>query len=376
MDVCIHESVKDVDESKWDVIVGRNRLICRHKYIRAVEDSQINDCRYFYPVVYDGEDIIAHTSVYFISTELDLFAQGATKKIIHSIRKKRKDFCILRSLECGTPIALGNTISFKEGIDQRKVFTMLYEKIESLAKEMKVKVLLFRDFNEEETPFYDILKDLEYVKIHNLPNTKIDIKWKTFDEYLSAMRSQYRWKIVNRMKDFYKDDVFMEIVNEFSQYSGELERLCRNVYDQAKEYKRERLPAVFFENMDKYLGERSAIILAKKGKIPIGFTLLFFDDDILIPIFSGLDYNYNYDYSVYFNLLYKSVDVAIQNSMKCVELGITTLVPKKEIGAEVVPLNMYMKHFNSFLNRIVPKAFDLMTPQDKTKVVRVFKKAV
>ncbi|MFH1505095.1 MAG: GNAT family N-acetyltransferase [Candidatus Omnitrophota bacterium] len=373
MKIKVYESVTEIDEKEWNAIVGRNRLICSHKYLKAIEKSQINDCRYYYPVVYDGNEIIAHTCVYSIDTELDTFARGITKIIINLIRRVWKEFLILRSLECGTPVAIGNTISFKEGADKANVLKLLAQEVEHLAKELNIKTILFRDFYDQELGLFDDLIQLGYIRIHNLPSTEIKIKWKNFDEYLNSIRSRYKWKIIRRMEKCRGEDISIQVLNNFSEYADELEKLWVNIYNHAAEYRRERLGADFFKNIDKYLGDLSAVILIKKGDALVGFTLLLFDDETLIPMYSGLDYAYNKKYCIYFNLLYEIVKVGIERGMSNIELGITTLVPKKEIGATVSSLNMYMKYFSPCFSKIVPRVFDLMTPQPKSKSKNVFR---
>ncbi|NQS90284.1 GNAT family N-acetyltransferase [Patescibacteria group bacterium] len=362
-----------MNEKEWNSIVGKDRMICTYKYLNAIEKSEINDCRYYYPVVYEEGRIIAHACVYFISTELDAFAQGITKKIIDLIRRKWKGFFVLRSLECGTPVALGSTVSFREGINQAEVLSLMRREIENLAKKLNIGVVLFRDFYDEELGVFDNLTEAGYNRIHNLSNTKLEIRWKSFDEYLNSMRSNYRMKIIKRMKKCHRENVTIQVLRNFSRYADELERLWTNVYYHATEYRRERLTAVFFRNIDQYLGERSGIILVKEDNMPIGFGLLLFDDETLTSMFFGINYDYNKDHFIYFNLLYKVVEVAIEEGMNDIDMGITTLVPKKDIGFAVAPLNMYMKHFNPLLNKIVPRAFEMMTPQDNTGPRRVFK---
>lgn len=372
MEVKIYKSIIEIEEKEWDEITN-NRLICTHKYLEAIEKSQINDCQFFYPVVYDGNKIVAHTCVYFITTELDTFAQGLLKKAIILFRNFYKNFLILRSLECGTPVALGTTISYREDIDKATALELICKEIEQLAKQLNIKVILFRDFYNDELVLYDHLLKFGYSRIHNLPGTKIEIKWKSFDEYLSAMRKRYRKEISLRRKKFSRDGITVEILKDFSNHGKDLERLWMKVYEQATEYKRERLPSAFFENINKYLRNKSSLLLVKKDGTPIAFSLLLFDRETLVPLFCGLDYTYNEEYCVYFNLFYKIIEIGIEEGMKDIDLGITTLEPKKEVGAEVVTQNMYMKHLNPLLNRIVPKLFDIMTPQDTTGPKRVFK---
>ena len=125
MEVKIYNSITEIEESKWDEIVGRNRIICTHRFLEAVEKSNINDCKYFYPVVYDNDKIIAHACAYSISMELDYLPEGIAKKIINLIRKIWKNFLIIKLVECGTPIALGNTISFAEDIDKKLALSLI-----------------------------------------------------------------------------------------------------------------------------------------------------------------------------------------------------------------------------------------------------------
>lgn len=367
-----YRSITDVSEGEWDAIVGKDRILCTHKYIEALEKSGVGGGRCYYPVVYDNDEIIAHASAYFINTELDLCAHGAIKKTINLIRRKWKDFFILRSLECGPPISVGSAISFKDGVNRAEALRLVCHEIESLAKELGVDFILFRDFYNEEMEFYDLLKERGYMKIHNLPKAEIKIKWKTFDEYLNSMRSNYRRKIVKRIDKCAKANISIHVMKNFSDSAPELKRLYDNVYNHAKEIKRERLNESFFQNINKYLGEKAVMIRAVKNDKLIGCMLLLFSGKTLISKFPGLDYDCNQECCTYFNLFYKTIELAIETGMDDVDMGITTLDPKKDMGSSIVALNMYMRHSNPFLNKIIPGLFDMITPQD-TEPRNVFK---
>lgn len=373
MDIKVYRSITDIDEKEWDAVAGRNRIICTHNYLEAVEKSEINDCSYYYPVVYEKGDIVAHASAYSISTELDTFVQGFLKRMIGLTRRVWKNFLIVRFLECGTPVAIGNTISFKPGVDRVKVMKLLAGAMEDLAREIGVKTILFRDFYDQELLLFDSLKDLGYNKIKNLPTVRMRIRWGSFREYLNSMRARYKRKIVKQRKLCCRDNVSLEVLRDFSKYSRDLERLWSNVYARAKEYRRERLTARFFENIDSYLGNRAILTLVKKGSLPIGFMLMLVDERTLIPFFCGLDYRYNEEYAIYFNLFSKAVEIAIDRGLEDIEMGITTLTPKKNLGGVVTALNMYLKHLNPLAARIIPKLFDVTIPKEDLGSRNVFR---
>jgi len=367
-------SIREIDSEIWNSIVGRNRLICRHEYLLAVESSKINDCQYFYPIVYDENGrMLAHACLYYISTELDSFAQGIAKKIITGIRKFWKSFMILRSIECGTPVALGNTISFAEGVDQVAALEAIVQAAEAVARGMQVKVVLFRDFFNHERGAFDRLLGWGYHMVGNLPTTHLEMRWHSFDAYLNAMRRPYRRRIQKDMRALNLPEVSVEVVTDFASLAGELVELWNNVFDKAKEYKRERLTAEMFIHISDLLAAKSSVLLIKVHGRVAAFALLLYDDDVLIPLFCGIDYRHNEKYSLYMNLMNYEVKHAIEKQVRILDLGITTLRPKQEMGAGVEELLMYMKHLNPLLNGVVPAAFRMMTPASDPAKLRVFK---
>lgn len=373
MNVKIHKSISEINEGRWDAIVPKDRIFCSYKYIEALENSGMNKGACYYIAVYDGDDIVAHTCAYSLSTELDVFARGALKRIINAIRRKWKNFFILKSLECGPPIALGNTLSFKDGLDRAGALRLIFQETEKLAKELRINFILFRDFYDEEANFYSFLEGSGYAKIHNLPKAELKVRWKSFNDYLNAMRSNYRCKIIRNMEKCSKANISVQPLKDISSSARDLKRLYDNVSRQAKEIKREQLSETFFRDIDRYFGEKAVMLAAKKDDKLIGFMLTFINDKEFIPGLLGLDYDYNREYYIYFNLFYKTIELSIERGADKIDMGITTLEPKKDMGSEVVTLNMYMKHFNPILNRIIPTLFDMITPPDTTGPRNVFK---
>jgi predicted N-acyltransferase len=118
------------------------------------------------------------------------------------------------------------------------------------------------------------------------------------------------------------------------------------------------------------------MVIAKKGDRFIGSSLLLLNNKTFISLFIGLDYDYNEEYFIYFNLFYKAIELAIEKGAEEIELGITTLDPKRDMGADVVALNMYMRHANPFLNKVIPVLFDIITAPDTTMPRNVFKEGL
>jgi predicted N-acyltransferase len=372
----IYSSITDIEEKNWNSIIGRNGILRSYRFLLTVEKSNINDCKYYYPVVYDNDKIAAHACVYSITTDLDTLSSNITKKIILFVRLLWKNFLKIKFLECGSPIAIGNLISFSDDIDKEKALNLLVDCIETLAKINDIGVILIRDFYENDINFFNHLIGRKYKRVNNLPDTILNIKWVTFNQYLHDIKSYFRSKIIKKIKIANNNNLIFEIHDNFSHIADQLQILWYNVYNNAKEYKREILTKEFFINLETYLNGKAKVILSKKDSKIVGFALILVDDDSLRFMYSGIDYNVNREYSVYFNSIYRVINQAIVEGKKDIDAGISTYLPKIEIGAEMVNLYMYMKHTNILLNPIITNLFNLLTPKVKLKNSNIFKEEI
>jgi len=374
MEVKLLKSIREVEEKEWDSIVSTDRLICSHRYLKAIEESNINDCDFRYIVAYRNGKVIAHTCIYSMSFDLDIFATGLVQRINNTIRRIYPGFLKMGLVECGTPTALGNTISYAEGVERVEILNLFVEKMDEFAREKDIGLLILRDFTEDEIKFYDILKQFDFSRVNNLPNTLLKITWNSFDDYIQGLRSNYRYKIKKNIKKSADRRIKIELLDDYSQYAEVLCRLWMNVYERAKEYKREILTPQYFKNLNRYLAGEALVVVVKKDEEIIGFSLILIDNLTLRYIYSGLNYEYNDDYSVYFNMLYTMIKFAIESRKHKFEMGITTYIPKLDVGAQIEPLYVYLRHRNNILNSIVPKAFGFFTPNNTSKLRNVFRK--
>jgi predicted N-acyltransferase len=373
MEVKTISSIEAIAADEWNRIVGENRLICRHEFLLAVERSRLSDFIHAYVLLYEGDQLVGHASLCALSTELDTFATGYLKRCIECIRKVWKGFLVLRSVECGCPIALGSTITLTDSCNQAEAIHLLTVAAEQLAAAHRMKVIMFRDFTEQDRTTQEALKQSGYSSLPNLPSAELSISWDTFDGYLHSLRSSYRNKVKARKKALREAGITIEYVQDFGHLADDLLRLWTNVYDRAKEYRREVLNADFFRNMNALLGSRTGVIAAMHEGRLVGFVLLLFDDRTLVPLYCGLDYSVVNHCPVYINLFYSAIDIAISSSHDSIDFGITTLEPKIEIGAELAPLTMYMKDTRPITGKVTPRLFAQMTPAPPSLKRKVFR---
>ena len=366
-------TIEYIDKQEWDSIIQPDHIICTYDYIKAMESAGINDCDYRYIMIYDAEKLVAHTCIYSMSFDLDIFDKGASKKIIEFFRKLfTPDFLRFKVIECGTPTALGNTVTVLDDYDKSHILKLITEEMTAYAREKGINILIYRDFYNFDLNYSDSLKNYGFKRVKVLPNAEVINSWHTFEEYMNDMRSRYRYRLKKFLRSMEKSSIIVEIRDHFSDLAEELTTLWFQIYNHAKEYKREILTPQYFINMDQYLKERSKVILFKLNGRIIAFDFIIIDDETLRPLFIGLDYKHNEENKLYFNILCQSVKMGIDLGKKKIEMGITTMGPKKEIGSEVIPAYGYMKHLRPLTHILITNLFSLFSPPDYRDRKRVF----
>jgi predicted N-acyltransferase len=374
MEARIYTSISHLPAGKWDSIAGP-QVACSHAYLSLLEKSGLNPGRSYYVTVENEDKVLAHTCAYLMSAGLDVFARGPLKKLILLLRRAWKDFLIIKYLECGSPVTTANPVSVRPGVDTARVLGCLCGAVEELAAKLGVKVVLLRDFCDDETGFGGVFAGRGYGKIHNLPKAELEVRWKSFDAYLDAMRSNYRRKIVKRIEKCAEAvHVTVRPLRELPDGCWqELARLYENILRNTKEVSRAGLPAAFFRDMASYLGDRAAIVIAQKSTRIVGFMLLLKCGEELSASSMGLDYEHSEEHFIYFNLFYAAIRYGIEQGFRKVCLSITTLDPKRDMGARITGLNMFLRHRNGVFTRVLDTLFDMITAPDTSIPRDVFK---
>jgi predicted N-acyltransferase len=203
-----------------------------------------------------------------------------------------------------------------------------------------------------------------------LPTAMIDLPYASFDEYLGAMRAQYRRRVRQTFKR--SSELRIEHRAQFAELAGELARLWRLIYDRATEVKREILTPAFFAAASE-LEETSVLLTRRDDGSIASFALLLSDGPWLSFLHCGFDLDVARSEGAYFRLLYEIVRVAIEGGFDQVELGMTTLQPKLDIGAVPVPLYACLKHRNPLVQRALGAVGNRVIRPEHFEPRKVFK---
>lgn len=376
MELKLFNSIDEIEENLWDSLLPPNEIIKTHRFLKAVERSNINNCNFSYVLFFSNGKAVANASIFCMDIYLDVIAPVLIKNICRNIRKAIPNFLKLKLVGCGTPVATcGNGIAISEKTHFKQIIVSLTQAIFQIAERERAHCLLYKEYNSQEAHAFDTLQSMGFLKLPSLPTTFIDVSWHSFDEYLKSLKKKYRLLVKNDLAKLNDPELSIEISKDFGKYANELWTLYMNVYEKA-EVKFEQLTPEFFQNISIYLkGESSAILFKINNKI-VAFELIIEDDFTLRPIYLGIDYEMNKNISLYFNSIYQIIKIGIERNKTTIELGQTSYYPKLKTGARVEPLYLYLKFKAPLVQYILKYPLNALFPERIFATKNVFKNQI
>lgn len=372
MQIKIYERLADVPREQWNQILEHQSRVYSHEFFQVVEQSGLNDFDYLYLMISDDSGTpLGVTCTYTVTTDLAIFAPRLLKTILDWVRILFPGFMRVRMQECGTPINLGSPIVLADRQDSQAVVALVAATLEDVARRHGAFLIVVRDFGEADRELMQCFSERGYRTVDNLPNTCLDIEWTSIGEYLAAMKSYYRSKLLRHLKRLEGQGVTCSLVADFEHLAEELCEQFLIVHNQADEYQREVLTPEFYRRFSRLPGGCSRVLLFHHEGELIGHALLFFDNELLRWMFFGRTRAAND--SLYMFAGHKVIETAINTGMKQLELGLTTYSVKRDLGARMVPLWMALRSPRRFVNPLISFFYPLLNSVPAVQKRSVFK---
>ncbi|MCL2638803.1 MAG: GNAT family N-acetyltransferase [Oscillospiraceae bacterium] len=330
-----------------DALVSDFNIQHKTKYLQTLTKNLDNNFEGYFAVAQIDSEIIAWTYV-FIDGDFafDGVLSGLGEKIYKLLPKKFKTAFI------SSPVAEYNMfhVSRKYKLIEALIIGKMTEEILVFLKNKKAELVIVKDhINSYNCDFYRA----NFIHLHFMPGTYIDFNCSCFEEYLMCLKKKWRANIRNRINRR-KDDLKIEIINA-AELTEEECASCHELYFQTRDKQRlkhELLSRDYFCECGKMLGEKCKMMVAKiSGKI-IGFAQLLENENDVINVRMGMDYDCNKDYNLYHHLLYKNIIYCLENNKKRLYTSQTCYRPKIEAGAKLLPLHTYIYFQNQLFQKI------------------------
>lgn len=363
-----------VDPATWDRLVPPGNAALRHHYLRAWEHAELAGLRSSPLVACEpGSGLpVAACPGYWYDLDLPGTRVPRAAPFLRAVRGAWPRFLMARTYELGSPTPLTNPFMVLDRTRRESAVRTLGETALAAAEDHRAQFVLVQNLPSLDVPAAQALLPLGFLGVPILPTVVVDLPYASFDEYLGAMRSQYRRRAHQTLRR--SEGLRVEHRRHFADLSGELAHLWRLIYDRATELRREVLTPAYFRAMSD-VEESSVLLLRRSDGSVASFGLLLADPPWLSFLYCGFDAAAGREEGAYFRLLYEIIRTAIDGGFRHAELGVTTVGPKLDVGGVPVPLFALLKHRSTLLHRAIGAFATGPVSPDDVRPRRVFKEA-
>jgi len=351
----IYDSITDVSPEAWQRLTGSEPdLGMDPRLIRVLEETLADQCRMWTMMVEDPMGaVVACACLCLFAVDAVITAPPAVRKITEFIRSCWAGFFKFGLLFCSLPVPAGeNHIRMTPEADREAVLAAVDEGMRQLARKHHARMMLLKEFELARQSELAPLERLGYLRGDVPPPYDLPAHFRSFDEYLSALKARYRNQITRSVKKFAKTGFCAVHVHDSAEierlYTDRMHELYVAVWSRAKD-RLEKLPAEFFRRTARAFPGRTSLTIIYRGEHVAGFTFGLSSGRAYHNMRSGIDYSLNDEGDLYFNLFYNDLDQAFRRGHEEIHLGQDSDDFKTRLGSRPRALSFYLRAPNPAL---------------------------
>ncbi|MCK9573512.1 MAG: GNAT family N-acetyltransferase [Candidatus Omnitrophica bacterium] len=361
----ITNALREIPEKEWKRLFPK-ATIEDYGYHKTLEESRLKEFSISYLTAKRGNILVAIIPFFTMDFSLTTLIRGPLQRIILSIRKLFKRFLMMRLIFIGSPTAEELYIGISKEENKTGIFLKALDKIYEFSRIKKIKTILIYNLTNKHAELSKHLRNSGFTAMEDLPTTRLEIKEKNFEDYISKLGSSTRKDVRRKLrKSAELTKLETEVIDNIDNIIDDIYQLYMNNFNDS-DIRFEMLTRDFFLNICRNMpGVAKYFITRSEGKI-IAFNLCFIKEDTCIDKFIGFDYSIALKYHLYYTTFAHNIDWCIKNGIHFYQPGQGDYDAKIRLGASLIPLSIYIKSFNPMLNllmkpiikTIAPKKFD------------------
>ena len=269
----------------------------------------------------------------------------------------------IKITESASPFVAGHAISMGAAADRRSLLSELERAIDAIARAERSWMIVIRDFVAAERAAFDDLLAHGYQARLNMPLARIRVRWRSYDDYLGAMRARYRKDVKRRLQRAQAGGQDVEVMWDFAEHAATWAAQAAVVQSNAQRFKRERVSPDYYAQMDRKLGPHSHLLVARRGGRMVAHGMVLTDAENTVATFFGREAGR--PGAEWFSLMNEVIRHGIERRSRYIHLGLGSYDAKELVGAEIEPLYVYCRTTSRLLNALMRLLPEAMKPRTK-----------
>lgn len=346
-------SESEIPDELWDAVFPAP-LEGRWWY-RMLENSGINDqFRFSYGVISVDSSPIGIAPVFIMDAPVDLVMPALIARILRFAGRAFPSLRYQRMLFIGSPCADEGTVGLRPNVNRAAIFNHLHSVIEQRAREIKARVIVWKDFPiADRKPLEIVAKTHGLFRLESFPGTILPLQSNDKAKYFAGLKGSRRHQVRKKLKMSHaRVALNVEVSAEPDEPTlGEVYGLFWQTYEKSRT-KFERLTPEFFSIAAHEPSSRFVLLRAADSGELVAFMLCFHVGSRVINKFIGFDYARPKEWLLYFRLWEAALDWALSVNADSLQSGQTGYAAKIEVGHQLIRLTNYCKHRNPIVNAI------------------------
>ena len=357
----------------WE-LAFRNK--CKdHRYHEIVDETLDGNFEHHYLVLEDDSgNVRAVQPVFFVRQNLVEGLRGKIRSTVDFLRKKFPRFLTMRVLMVGCAAGAGD-LGVCDEKDEAWVAKALSASLRTYARQNGASLVVLKDFPAKYRLALESLSSNGYARIPSMPMTRLALPYRDWDEYFCTLSKATRKDLRRKFRKAERaPKIEMEVVNDTTPYIDEIYPLYLQVHERSL-LKFETLTKDFFRAIGQRMPERARFFIWRQGSKIVAFSLCLVCGEKIYDECIGLDYSVALDLHLYFYTLRDIISWSLQQELKYYYSNPLNYGPKLHLRCELVPLDLYVTHTNSFLNPIFRRMIKYLGPTRHSRFLRRFPNA-
>ena len=380
----IYTSINEI-ASEWDQL-GDGSPYSKSTYLHLLENHGPLAYKYYYVLIKENGRVVG--GVYCQRKQIDLgkdyrlhtHSDAFSEKLKVAASKFVFRFVKHEMLICGNVLLTGEYGFSLDANLQKDSDCIIHQALEQVSlhisdnEGVRVNSVLLKDYYIDGPFKKTSFQHSEYYSFEVQPDMVIqfDENWKSYDDYLTAVKSKYRVKFKKVKKNGQALEFRSLTVEEAKKYNSAMYSLYKDTADRATF-------SLFL------LGENYFSKLKEAFENDIKLTGVFLEDKLVAFFtffkngtmgdahFLGYDVKLNSKYQIYFNILLKLIEQGIEEGVPYLNLSRTAIEIKSSVGAVPHGMLVHLKYRRPLINKRFPPYFKKFVPENKWVVRSPFK---
>jgi hypothetical protein len=344
-----------------------------HRYYEVVEDTIRQGFDYRYFAIKDEVGEICAVQPFFLLDQ-DLLA-GVSPKVrgaVGAIRRLWPRFMMTRALMVGCAAGEGHV----DGSDDSAVAAharVLASAIGGVARKLGARLIVLKEFPAAYRKPLEPFGETGFTRIPSLPSARLNIAYKSFDEYMSkALSANMRRNLRKKFKAASRGaPIEMSLVQDISPIIEDVYRLYMQVYARSQ-YQFEKLSKEYFCSLGRRMPDRMRFFVWRQDGRIVAFAMCMVHNETIYFEYLGLDYRIALDVHLYHLAIRDLLSWAMARGLKWCSTTAVKYDPKYHLRFTLEPLDLYVRHTSDLANAVLKRLLPWFEPTRYDPILKQF----